>query len=395
MPLFNHRKHWRWISEHVLALTHDSLFTLLGSVRHTFAFITASSLCGVQEMILWGFSSVLIWHSWKLKALLVWDLLTVWVQWTDCGRKRWTLLVGTKGPIVQRSGTGFEPVLELKPVLCSRRQRTGSQEEDLLQGGTNSLLHQGLEDGGHHVLQDQPELCDVGALVWSLGSRHVLQRVLFECFFGVVVVWSSGSSSSLVWKCLRGKKLNPQLLSMSCYMCRLFVKKNKKQIQGIRNVINLLKHQKPPNSSPGRAAEGISYSLLAFQGFLTSHQKPLPRRDTQVEAHLSRSHLCDNTSLSVSHFLPLVLITSSWPPSFPSPLPHTIPIWALTSHYWDITESGILLLSGCGLYLSLPPQHAKPPPSPDMSPDTLISFDRRSGCHHNPCCLDLQLITLT
>lgn len=87
-----------------------------------------------------------------------------------------------------------------------------------------------------------------------------------------------------------------------------------------------------------------------------------------MEAHLLSTHCCDSTSLLVSHF-PL-LIPSSWPLSLISSPPRAISIWVFTSHYWDITESGILSLD-CWLF---PPSHNPTFPFPRHEPWYLNQF---------------------
>lgn len=50
-------------------------------------------------------------------------------------------------------------------------------------------------------------------------------------------------------------------------------------------------------------------------------------------------------SISVIAHHSSILISSSWPLSLhPSP-PHAMPVWAFTSHYWDILETRLLLFS--------------------------------------------------
>lgn len=75
----------------------------------------------------------------------------------------------------------------------------------------------------------------------------------------------------------------------------------------------------------------VSPGLLPSSWLLTSHLKPCPRRDPQVEAHLSRTHLCD------SRHSFLISSSSSHLPEPLSFLPPPSSLSELTSCYWDIT----------------------------------------------------------
>lgn len=154
-------------------------------------------------------------------------------------------------------------------------------------------------------------------------------------------------------------------------------------------LLNAIQNIRNHETTWGKVAEGFSwptalssvFDITSDHKLFGSRWKPICRGLISVKAHHSPF------LISPSH--PILLTPF---PAFLASLchPRLSVHMPLLRHYL-----GYLSLGYCSQTVDCSPSHNPTFPSPDMNHDTLISFDRRRGCHHNPCCLDFLLITST